>query len=207
MGPPRRRHAPPARIRSRLPTSRSSRPHAAATDGVAAYPSGVVGTPGPLDGYCGTGTRRRSPRTTPCPAAGGHHAAPRARPTSPTSCATPSGDLAGYFDYRPKDADEALVAATSTDGGKDWTYDGEALEQNPGYCPTADTNDDGQGHANVITVGGRSYLYTLAPRGRRHAGSRHCWSTSSTPPRRIPWAPVRAPCPPPRKSASTPTPS
>ena len=54
------------------------------------------------------------------------------------------------------------MAATSTDGGKDWTYDGEALEQNPGYCPSADINDDGQGHANVITIGGKTFLYTLA---------------------------------------------
>ena len=72
------------------------------------------------------------------------------------------GSLTGYFDYRPKDADEALVAATSTDGGVDWTYDGEALEQNPGYCPSADINDDGQGHANIVTLAnGSTFLYTL----------------------------------------------
>src|SRR5580698_5851498 len=29
---------------------------ASGTDGVAPYPSGVVGTPGPLDAYCGSGT-------------------------------------------------------------------------------------------------------------------------------------------------------
>jgi hypothetical protein len=70
--------------------------------------------------------------------------------------------LTGYFDYRPKDADEALVAATSTDNGQDWTFDSEALEENNSYCPTADVNDDGEGHSNVITVGGNSMLYTLA---------------------------------------------
>ena len=47
------------------------------------------------------------------------------------------GSLTGYFDYRPKDADEEIVAATSTDNGKTWTYDSQALEQNPGYCPRA----------------------------------------------------------------------
>jgi hypothetical protein len=71
------------------------------------------------------------------------------------------GSLTGYFDYRPKDADEALIAASSTDNGKSWTYEGEALEQNPAYCPSADINDDGEGHANIISVGGVARLYTL----------------------------------------------
>jgi hypothetical protein len=69
--------------------------------------------------------------------------------------------LTGYFDYRPKDANEGIVAAKSTDNGVSWTYQGEALEQNPGYCPNADVNDDGQGHPHVLTVGGTSRLYTL----------------------------------------------
>ena len=29
------------------------------------------------------------------------------------------------------------------------------------YCPSADINDDGEGHANIISVGGVSRLYTL----------------------------------------------
>ena len=41
------------------------------------------------------------------------------------------GSLTGYFDYRPKDADEEIVAGTSTDNGATWTYDSQALEQNP----------------------------------------------------------------------------
>jgi uncharacterized repeat protein (TIGR01451 family) len=131
------------------------------TDGDSPYPSGTVGTPGPLDGYCGTGNQTTESAGTPAK-----------QPTSTTLPFAPAyfphvirntdGSLTGYFDYRPKDADEALVAATSTDNGKDWTYDGEALEENPGYCPSADINDDGQGHANVITIGGNTYLYTLA---------------------------------------------
>ncbi|MGA7833669.1 MAG: Ig-like domain-containing protein, partial [Acidimicrobiales bacterium] len=50
---------------------------------------------------------------------------------------------------------------TSNDNGRTWTYDGEALEENPQYCPTGDTTDDGEGHPNVITIGGNTYLYTL----------------------------------------------
>ena len=62
--------------------------------------------------------------------------------------------LTGYFDYRPKDTDEALVSATSSDGGKTWQYTGEALEQNAGLCADGNTTDDGQGHAFVMTVPG-----------------------------------------------------
>ncbi len=131
------------------------------TDGVAAYPSGVVGTPGPLDDYCGSGnTTTEATQSVSRQAAGA--TLPLAPSYFPHIIRNSDGSLTGYFDYRPKDADEALMAATSTDNGQDWTYDGEAIEQNPGYCPSADINDDGQGHANVITVGGHTFLYTLA---------------------------------------------
>ncbi|MGA2836362.1 MAG: fibronectin type III domain-containing protein [Acidimicrobiales bacterium] len=130
------------------------------TDGVAPYPSGTVGTPGPLDGYCGTGNQVAESAGTPARQPAGT-TLPFAPAYFPHVVKNADGSLTGYFDYRPKDADEALVAATSTDNGKDWTYDGEALEENPGYCPSADINDDGEGHANVITVGGNAYLYTL----------------------------------------------
>ena len=118
-------------------------------------------TPGPLTGYCGTGNNTSASGGTPQRQPAGT-TLPFAPAYFPHVIRNADGSLTGYFDYRPQDADEALVAATSTDGGKSWTYDGEALEQNPGYCPTADINDDGQGHANIVTVGGNSYLYTLA---------------------------------------------
>jgi hypothetical protein len=135
-------------------------PSSSSTAGVAPYPSGVVGTPGPLDGYCGSGTNpteqtgspSRQPASTTLPLAPAYF---------PHIIRNADGSLTGYFDYRPKDADEALLVATSTDNGVDWTYDGEALEQNSGYCPTGDINDDGQGHANILTIGGNTYLYTL----------------------------------------------
>jgi hypothetical protein len=76
------------------------------------------------------------------------------------------GSLTGYFDYRPKDADEAITVARSTDNGKTWSSEGKALEQNHGYCPTADTNDDGQGHPFAMSTGSSTDLYTL----QRQAG-------------------------------------
>jgi hypothetical protein len=123
------------------------------------YPSGVAGTPGPLDGYCSslganpeTGTPVNQPAGAPLPFAPYYF---------PDVVRNPDGSLTGYFDYRPKDADEAITVARSTDGGKTWVTEGKALEQNPGYCPTADTNDDGQGHPFVAPIGGGSKLYTL----------------------------------------------
>jgi hypothetical protein len=128
------------------------------------YPSGVAGTPGPLDGYCSslganpeTGTPVPQPAGTPLPFAPYYF---------PDVVRNADGSLTGYFDYRPKDADEAITVARSTDGGKTWVTEGKALEQNPGYCPTADTNDDGQGHPFVMSTGSTTDLYTL----QRQAG-------------------------------------
>jgi hypothetical protein len=139
------------------------------TDGVSPYPSGTVGTPGPLDGYCGTGNQSTEAAGTPATQPAGS-TLPFAPAYFPHVVRNSDGSLTGYFDYRPKDADEAIVAATSTDNGRDWTYRGEALEQNPGDCPSADTNDDGQGHPFVMTVGGRTYLYTLERAAGDNAG-------------------------------------
>ena len=95
------------------------------------------------------------------------------------------------------------MAARSTDNGTDWTYEGEALEQNPGYCPSADINDDGQGHANIITVGGITRLYTLQRPAGDNQGVGMLVHTLTAP-----TAPTRWPaCPAPRRWASTPTPS
>jgi hypothetical protein len=69
--------------------------------------------------------------------------------------------LRGFFDYRPKDTDEAVLAAESDDGGLTWKVQGQALESNPGQCPGPVLDDDGQGHPTLIHVGGHDYLYTL----------------------------------------------
>ncbi len=123
------------------------------------YLSGVAGTPGPLDGYCSslggypeTGSPVSQPPNTALPFSPYYF---------PDVVRNADGSLTGYFDYRPKDADEAITVARSTDNGKTWTSEGKALEQNPGYCPNADTNDDGQGHPYVAAIGGSTKLYTL----------------------------------------------
>jgi hypothetical protein len=87
--------------------------------------------------------------------------------------------LQGYFDWRPKDIDEAVAAASSNDAGLTWTFQQKVLELRT-TCPTQvqkdpdgdkdngpDPNnsdngdDDGQGHQFVINIAGHTYLYTL----------------------------------------------
>lgn len=85
--------------------------------------------------------------------------------------------LQGYFDWRPKDTDEGVVAASSDDAGQSWTFQQLVLQLRT-TCPTdfqkdadgnkekdpnnADNNDDdGQGHQFVIKIAGHTYLYTL----------------------------------------------
>lgn len=89
-------------------------------------------------------------------------------------------NLQGYFDYRPKDTNEAIVAASSSDGGQTWSFQQKVLELNPNLCPTSDSvtnaqsypnsgtnyglnsgNDAGEGHPAVINFKGTNYLYTL----------------------------------------------
>ena len=87
--------------------------------------------------------------------------------------------LQGYFDYRPKDTDEAVAAAFTDDAGLTWTFQQKVLELRT-TCPNQvqkdpdgdkdnkpDSNnsdngdDDGQGHQYVINIAGHTYLYTL----------------------------------------------
>jgi hypothetical protein len=128
------------------------------------YPSGVAGTPGPLSGYCNTEESENEAGSPVSQPAGS--TLPFSPYYFPDVVRNADGSLTGYFDYRPKEADEAITVARSTDNGKSWTSEGEALEQNRGYCPTADTNDDGQGHPFVMSTGSSTDLYTL----QRQAG-------------------------------------
>jgi hypothetical protein len=125
------------------------------------YPSGVVGTPGPLDGYCGAGNNTTEAAGSPVSSQPAGSTLPFAPYYFPDVVRNADGSLTGYFDWRPKDANEAITVARSTDNGMTWTNEGKALEQNPGYCPTADTNDDGEGHPFVTNVNGANTLYTL----------------------------------------------
>jgi len=87
--------------------------------------------------------------------------------------------LQGYFDWRPKDTDEAVAAASSDDAGFTWTFQQKVLElrttcpdqvqkdpdgdKDNGPDPNNSDNgdDDGQGHQFVINIAGHTYLYTL----------------------------------------------
>ena len=152
-------------------------PNVAVASGSAAnanypYASGIAGSPGTLAGYCAsTDTTSANPAGTAATSVGSTSTTVNRQPDGSTLPLAPSyfprvvknadGSLTGYFDYRPKDQDEAVLVGTSTDGGKSWTYDSEHLEQNPVYCATGDVNDDGQGHSFVTTIGGTTRLYTL----------------------------------------------
>ncbi|HXW44237.1 MAG TPA: hypothetical protein VEL03_05595 [Streptosporangiaceae bacterium] len=134
-------------------------PGASSGSGTPPYASGVAGTPGPVPGYCSSGGPNPESGTVNREPAG--ESLPMSPYYFPFVQREADGSLLGYFDYRPKDTDEAIVAARSTDGGKSWQFVGEALEQNPGYCPSGDTNDNGQGHPFVLDVRGRDLLYTV----------------------------------------------
>ncbi len=77
-------------------------------------------------------------------------------------------NLQGFFDWRPKDINESIVAAKSNDGGKTWTFQQEALELTTA-CPADVTKtnpdttqaDNGFGHPYLIEVGGVARLYAL----------------------------------------------
>ena len=95
-----------------------------------------------------------------------------------------SGDvLEGFFDYRPRNEQEATVEAMSFDWGAHWVFLAERLALNA-YCPwdatdpdnlnvsvggvktaygssSANAADNGQGHPTVLSINGGNYLYTL----------------------------------------------
>jgi hypothetical protein len=127
------------------------------------YVSGVAGAPGPLPAYCTSSGAFPETGTLNAEPTGVEPMSPYYFPfVMQTPGTTSPDDLTGYFDYRPKDAEEAVVVATSTNEGDTWSAAGQALGENPtSYCPGADTNDNGQGHPYVMAVNGQTYLYTL----------------------------------------------
>jgi hypothetical protein len=91
--------------------------------------------------------------------------------------------LEGFFDYRPRNHQEATVAAISFDRGRSWIFKDEALGLNP-FCPADPTDpdnnnvivngfstpygsdpnnagDNGLGHSFVMKVGGVERIYHL----------------------------------------------
>lgn len=72
--------------------------------------------------------------------------------------------LQGYFDYRPRNVNEAVVAAVSSNGGQTWSFENQ-IENLNNICPATDKNgsgnDDGLGHPYVVSFGGAGWLYML----------------------------------------------
>jgi hypothetical protein len=76
--------------------------------------------------------------------------------------------LEGFFDYRPRNEQEATVAAISLDRGKSWIFTGEALGLNP-YCPADPTDPDN----NNVSVNGVSTPYGSKPANAADNGLGH----------------------------------
>jgi len=117
--------------------------------------------------------------------------------------------LQGYFDYRPKDTDEAVAAAFSDDAGITWNFQQKVLELRT-TCPTQlqkDTDgdkdnvnngqnddngdDDGQGHQFILNIAGHTYLYTL-DRAVNHIDSDDLYIHELTPEPGLPLNPAPA---------------
>jgi hypothetical protein len=73
-------------------------------------------------------------------------------------------NLQGYFDYRPRNVNEAIVAASSADGGQTWHFQNQIENLNqvrPATDKNGSGNDDGIGHPYVINFAGAGFLYAL----------------------------------------------
>lgn len=121
----------------------------------------------PYAGYCSGGVQTVSPGLEPM------------QPFYFPHISALGNYLQGWFDYRPRNAQEAVVAAISRDHGATWQFqqiaaaldtacpvniaDGNNVSITNGNGPavTNELDDNGQGHPFVMTVGGNKYLYTL----------------------------------------------
>jgi len=61
-------------------------------------------------------------------------------------------NLQGYFDWRPKDTDEGVVSAFSTDGGKSWTFQDKVLELTTA-CPTNKNTEGDEKEKDPVCLG------------------------------------------------------
>jgi hypothetical protein len=78
------------------------------------------------------------------------------------------GLLEGFFDYRPRNEQEATVQAHSNDWGVSWVVTSQALGLNP-YCPLFDTDPDNQ----FVNVGGVKTAYGSDPNAAGDNGLGH----------------------------------
>jgi hypothetical protein len=60
--------------------------------------------------------------------------------------------LQGYFDWRPKDTDEAVVSAFSNDGGRTWTVQDKVLELTT-QCPTNSNTEGAESEKDAVCLG------------------------------------------------------
>ena len=144
--------------------------------------SGIIPTP-PGPPFVGSGT----PYANYCDSSGNHV------PNFARSLMQPyyfpfvrqaeDGVLEGLFDYRPRNEQEATVAAVSFDEGRNWFFAGQALGLND-YCPAdstdpdnlnviangvvvpygssaANAGDNGLGHSFALRVAGKLRIYQL----------------------------------------------
>ena len=113
----------------------------------------------PYNGYCVNGTPARNPGTE------------LMQPYYFPHVQGSGNFLQGYFDYRPRNANEAVAAAISTDGGKRWRFQQLSAALSTA-CPTDPLNpdnptspggvfDNGQGHPYVLDFDTYRLLYTL----------------------------------------------
>jgi len=119
--------------------------------------TGTTTAGGPFSGttpYCASGTPIVNSSTTVNPMA----------PYYVPQVTGRGSNLQGYFDYRPRNLNDAAVAATSSDGGNTWNFE-QQIENLTTACPTTDANksgnDDGLGHPSVLSFGGAGFLYLL----------------------------------------------
>ena len=61
-------------------------------------------------------------------------------------------NLQGYFDWRPKDTDEAVVSAFSSDSGKTWTFQDKVLELTTD-CPTHKNTEGDESEKDAVCQG------------------------------------------------------
>jgi hypothetical protein len=80
--------------------------------------------------------------------------------------------LQGYFDYRPRNADEAVVAAWSHDAGKTWTFQQEAAELSQA-CPTDPTDPDNTTSPNGVFDNGQGHPFVLEISSKHDADGHH----------------------------------
>jgi hypothetical protein len=83
------------------------------------------------------------------------------------------GYLEGFFDYRPRNEQEATVSAISLDWGKSWIFTGEALGLNP-YCAADPTDPDN----NNVIADGISTPYASNPANAADSGLGHAFAMS-----------------------------